>query len=179
MSRSRKRLAGQPISAGRLAGPVIASRRSRRVRIDLDQTLDDIYLRAHRIWRASANLVPLPTKDPDDVVARRNAEITDAATDAWQTLVELVRQLQDYKKQLAPIDAICTQITALQLSTARVTDDAVHQLHVDAAGNALHADTVDAVTDELADLQANLAARLRTLRQSLTAATSGLAIDAP
>ena len=150
-----------------------------RVRIDLDQTLDDIYLRAHRIWRASANLVPLPTKDPDDVVARRNAEITDAATDAWQTLVELVRQLQDYKKQLAPIDAICTQITALQLSTARVTDDAVHQLHVDAAGNALHADTVDAVTDELADLQANLAARLRTLRQSLTAATSGLAIDAP
>lgn len=36
-----------------------------RVRIDLEQTLDDIYLRAHRIWRARANLVPPPTKHPD------------------------------------------------------------------------------------------------------------------
>ena len=69
-----------------------------RVRIDLERTLDDIYLRAHRIWRARANLVPPPTKDPADVVARRNAEITDAAADAWNTLVELVRQLQDYQK---------------------------------------------------------------------------------
>lgn len=150
-----------------------------RVRIDLHQTLEDIYLRAHRIWRARANLVPPPTKDPDDVVARRNTEITDAASDAWLTLVELVRQLHDYHKQLAPIDAICAQISALGLSSARVTDAAVHQLHVDAAGNALHADTVDAATDELADLQANLATRLRVLHQSLTGTTSGLAIDAP
>ena len=109
-----------------------------RVRIDLDQTLDDIYLRAHRIWRARANLVSPPTKDPDDVVERRNAEITDAAADAWNTLVELVRQLQDYKKHLGPIDAVCAEITALQASSLRVTDDAVRQLHVDAAGNALH-----------------------------------------
>ena len=142
-----------------------------RVRIDLAQTLDDIYLRAHRIWRARANLVPPPTTDPGDVVARRNAEITDAASDAWRTLGELVRQLQDYKKQLAPIDAIGSQITALQLSSVRVTDDAVHQLYVDAAGNALHGDTVDAITAELTDLHANLAARLRTLHQGLTAAT--------
>lgn len=99
--------------------------------------------------------------------------------DAWNTLVELVRQLQDYKKHLGPIDAVCAEITALQASSLRVTDDAVRQLHVDAAGNALHSDTVDAVTAELADLNANLAARLRTLRQSLTATTNGLAISAP
>jgi hypothetical protein len=149
-----------------------------RVRIDLDETIDDIYMRAHRIWRARANLVPPPTKDPDDVVARRNAEITDAAADAWQTLVELVRQLQDYRKHLAPIDAVFAEITALRLSSMRGMDDAVRQLHVDAAGNALHSDTVDAVTVELADLNANLAARLRTLRQSLTATTNGLSISA-
>ncbi len=71
-----------------------------RVRIDLEQTLDDIYVRAHRIWRARANLVPPPSKDPADVVARRNAEITDAAADAWNTLVALMRQLQDYRKSL-------------------------------------------------------------------------------
>jgi hypothetical protein len=150
-----------------------------RVRIDMDQTLDDIYLRAHRIWRARANLVPPPTKDPDDVVARRNAEIADAATDAWETLVELMRQLQDYHKQLAPIDAVFAEITALQTSTLRVTDAAVHQLHVDAAGNTLQSDTVNEASAELADLNANLAARLRTLRQSLTTTANGLAIIAP
>ena len=85
-----------------------------RVRIDLEQTLDDIYLRAHRIWRARANLVPPPSKDPADVVARRNAEITDAAGDAWNTLVALVRQLQDYRKSLTPVDAIFAEIRALQ-----------------------------------------------------------------
>ena len=36
-----------------------------RVRIDLEPTLDDIYLRAHRMWRARANLVPQPAKHPD------------------------------------------------------------------------------------------------------------------
>ena len=71
-----------------------------RVRIDLDQTLDGIYSRAHRIWRARANLVPPPSKDPADVVARRNAEMSDAAADAWNTLVALVCQLQDYRKPL-------------------------------------------------------------------------------
>ena len=150
-----------------------------RVRIDLERTLDDIYLRAHRIWRARANLVPPPSKDPADVVARRNAEITDAAGDAWNTLVALVRQLQDYRKSLTPVDAIFAEIRALQQSSLRITDDAVRQLHVDAAGNTLHTGAVGAATVELADLNANLAARLTTLRQSLTATTNGLVLRAP
>ena len=150
-----------------------------RVRIDLERTLDDIYLRAHRIWRARANLVPPPSKDPADVVARRNTEITDAAGDAWNTLVALVRQLQDYRKSLTPVDAIFAEIRALQQSSLRITDDAVRQLHVDAAGNTLHTGAVGAATVELADLNANLAARLTTLRQSLTATTNGLVLRAP
>ena len=150
-----------------------------RVRIDLERTLDDIYLRAHRIWRARANLVPPPSKDPADVVARRNAEITDAAADAWNTLVALVRQLQDYRKSLTPVDAIFAEIRALQQSSLRITDDAVRQLHVDAAGNTLHTGAVGAAAVELADLNANLAARLATLRQSLTATTNGLVLRAP
>jgi len=150
-----------------------------RVRIDLEQTLDDIYLRAHRIWRARANLVPPPSKDPADVVVRRNAEIADAAGDAWNTLVALVRQLQNYRKSLTPIDAIFAEIRALQQSSLHITDDAVRQLHVDAAGNTLHTGAVGAATVELADLNANLAARLATLRQSLTATTNGLVLRAP
>ena len=86
-----------------------------RVRIDLEQTLDDIYPRAQRIWRARANLAPPPSKAPSTWVARRNAEITAAA------------------------------------------------------GNTLHTGAVSAATVELAYLNANLAARLPTLRQSLTA----------
>ena len=145
----------------------------------LERTLDDIYIRAHRIWRARANLVPPPNKDPADVVARRNAEITDAAGDSWNTLVALVGQLQDYRKSLTPVDVIFAEIRALQQSSLRTTDDAVRQLHVDAAGNTLHTGAVGAATVELADLNANLAARLTTLRQSLTATTNGLVLRAP
>ncbi len=151
-----------------------------RVRIDLTSTLDDIYVRAHRIWRARANLVPPPTNDPGDVVARRNnTEITDAATAAWDTLVELVSQLQDYRTQLAPIDAVFAEIAALDQSSRRISDDAVRQLHVDAAGNTLHTSDVNEATTELADLNANLAARLATLHHSLTATTNGLLLSAP
>jgi hypothetical protein len=150
-----------------------------RVRIDLDRTLGDIHLRAHRVWRARANLVAPPSADPEDVVARRNAEIDDAAGEAWNTLLALVRQLQDYRKALAPIDVIFAEILALQQSSMRITDDAVRQLHIDAAGNTLHAGAVGAAAGELADLNANLTARLATLRQSLTAATNGLALRAP
>jgi hypothetical protein len=150
-----------------------------RVRIDLDRTLDEVYIRAHRIWRARANLVAPTTADPTDVVARRDAEITDAADDAWTTLVALVRQLQGYRSALASVDAIQAEITALQQSSLRITDAAVQQLHVDAAGNDLHADAVGAATRELADLNANLAARLTTLRHTLTTATNGLVLRAP
>ena len=150
-----------------------------RVRVDLDETLDDVYLRAHRIWRARANLVPPPTGEPSDLVARRNDEIADAASDAWSALTDLVRQLQDYHRCLDPIDRIFAEITALQQSSIRVTDAAVRQLHVDAAGSDLHADAINEATVELADLNANLAARLAILRQSLTASTNGLTLTAP
>lgn len=150
-----------------------------RVRVDLPSTLNDIHVRAHRIWRARANLVPPATKDPADSVARRNNEITDAATAAWETLVELVRQLQDYRAQLAPIDKVVTEIATLDQSSHRITDDAVRQLHIDAAGNTLHRGDVHEATTELADLNAHLAARLTTLRQSLTDTTNGLLLSAP
>lgn len=150
-----------------------------RVRIDLDRTLADIHLRAHRIWRARANLVAPPSTAPEDVVARRNAEIDDAAGEAWNTLLALVRQLQGYRKALAPVDVLFAEILALQQSSMRITDDAVRQLHIDAAGNTLHAGAVGAAAGELADLNANLTARLATLRQSLTAATNGLVLRAP
>lgn len=150
-----------------------------RVRVDLNRTLRDVYLRAHRIWRARANLVAPTSKDPTDPVARRNAEITDAADDAWNTLVTLVRQLQSYRQALIPVDVIRAEIAALQQSSMRITDDAVRQLHVDAAGNELHAGALGAATRELTDLNANLAARLATLRHSLTTATNGLALRAP
>lgn len=150
-----------------------------RVRIDLDRTLGGIHLRAHRVWRARANLVAPPSTDPEDVVARRNAEIDDAAGEAWNALLVLVRQLQDYRKALTPIDVIFAEILALQQSSLRISDDAVRQLHIDAAGNTLHAGAVGAAADELADLNANLTARLATLRQSLTAANNGLALRGP
>ena len=112
-------------------------------------------------------------------MARRNNEITDAATAAWDTLAELVRQLQDYRAQLTPIDKVVTEIGALDQSSHRITDDAVRQLHIDAAGNTLHRGDVHEATTELADLNANLAARLATLRQSLTDTTNGLPLSAP
>lgn len=150
-----------------------------RVRIDLTATLNDIYLRAHRIWRARANLVPPPTDAPADVVARRNAEITEAATAAWNTLVNLVRQLQDYRTQLAPIDAVFAEITALHQSSHRITDSALNQLHIDAAGNTLQTDDINDATSELADLNANLAERLGALHHSLTATPNRLLLHAP
>ena len=150
-----------------------------RVRVDLDQTLDDIYLRAHRIWRARANLVPPPTDR-----SRRRGRPTQRR-DHRRRLRRVEHpgraggQLQDYRRALLPIDAIFAEITALQQSSLRITDDAVRQLHVDAAGSALHTGAVGAATVELAELNANLAARLTTLRQSLTATTNGLALTAP
>ncbi len=150
-----------------------------RVRIDLDCTLDSIYIRAHRIWRARANLVTPASSDPDSIVVRRNAEIIDAAEDAWTTLAALVRQLQDYRTALVPVDAIHAEIVALHQSSLRITDQAVRQLHVDAAGNALHRGAIGGAADELIDLNANLAARLATLRHSLTAATNGLVLRVP
>ncbi|TMS50675.1 hypothetical protein [Mycobacterium sp. DBP42] len=149
-----------------------------RVRIDLDQTLSDIQFRAYRIWKTHANLVPPPTSRPDDVITRRNDEITLHAEKAWATLTELVRQLYEYKQQLAPIDSMVREIAALRLSTSRVTDEAVRQLMVDAAGNTVKAGDVAAATVELSELNANLTARLDFLRQALTEPVNILPITA-
>lgn len=149
-----------------------------RVRIDLDQTLSDIQFRAYRIWKAHANLVPPLTSDPEDVLARRNDEITLHAEKAWETLTELVRQLYEYKEQLAPIDNMVREIAALNLSSARVTDDAVRQLMVDAAGNTAKAGVVADATVELSELNANLTARLDFLRHALAEPANILPITA-
>ncbi|EUA36824.1 hypothetical protein I549_4410 [Mycobacterium avium subsp. avium 2285 (R)] len=150
-----------------------------RVRVDLDRTLDDIYLRAHRIWRARANLVAPATSDSRDVVVRRNTEIVDAANDAWHTLVDLVRQLQDYRDSLAPVDALHSEIAALRQSNLRITDDALRQLHVDAAGNELRAYELYSATTDQADLNANLTEQLATLRHTLATTNNRLALRAP
>lgn len=149
-----------------------------RIRIDLDQTLIDIHLRAHRIWSARANLIPVTGELPDDPVRRRNDDVTAAADDAWSTLVELVRQLQDYQRQIAPIDAMLTDIEALQLSAMRIPDAAVQQLFVDAANNEAHAGQITNATAELAELNANLEARLHLVREALGQPASVLPVSA-
>lgn len=149
-----------------------------RIRIDLDQTFIDIHLRAHRIWSARANLIPVTGELPDDPVRRRNDDITAAADDAWSTLVELVRQLQDYQRQIAPIDAMLTDIEALQQSAVRIPDAAVQQLFIDAANNETHAATVTNATAELAELNANLEARLHLVCEALGQPASVLQVSA-
>jgi hypothetical protein len=79
-----------------------------------------------------------------------------------------VRQLQDYRKSLTPVDAIFAEIRALREQPASPMTPC--SSCVDAAGNALHTGAVGAVT-EVADLNTNRGA-LATLRQSLTATTN-------
>lgn len=149
-----------------------------RVRIDLDRTLADVTARAHRIWQAYANLVTPPNGNPNSIVARRNDEIRKTAERAWTSLVELVEQLHDYKTELAPIEAIVAEIEAIDLSALRVSDDAVRQLDIDAAGNEFTSNDVKAATSELDELNANLAARLDALHHALGSTTSVLTVVA-
>lgn len=146
------------------------------IHIDLDSPLLDIELRAYRIWHARANLVPTPAGDTDSALAKRNAEITAAAARAWDTLVELVRQLIAYHDQLAPIASVLKEIEDLQLSTIRTNDNAVRQLYIDAAANEIDTDTVREATAQLADLTEALRARKDYLRAALNEPTSLLAL---
>ena len=113
------------------------------------------------------------------MVARRNTEITDAAGDAWNTLVALVRQLQDYRESLYP-----DRRDLRRDSRAAAEQPAHHRCCCASTARRrrrqhLHTGAVGAATVELADLKTNLAARLATLRQSLTATTNGLVLRAP
>ncbi|WGI35950.1 hypothetical protein QDT91_28500 (plasmid) [Mycolicibacterium aubagnense] len=146
------------------------------IRIDLDSPLLDIELRAYRIWHAHANLVPTPAGDTDSALAKRNAEITTAADRAWDTLVELVRQLIAYHDQLASMGLVLKEIEDLQLSTIRTNDNAVRQLYIDAAANEMDTDAVREATAQLADLTEALRARKDYLRTVLSEPTSLLAL---
>lgn len=149
-----------------------------KVRIDLDQTLAEIASRGHRVWRAHANLVPPTNADPNGIVARRNEEICDAAERAWVSLVELVVQLQKYKTELEPIEAVVAEIEAYELSRHRTDDKALRQLNVDAVGNEYASGDVSAAAAEVDELNADLATRLKTLSHALAATTNVLTVAA-
>ncbi len=78
--------------------------RYHRARIDLIATLDDIRLRAHRIWRT--NISGYHDAEPPVQVQR-------AAETAWEVLVHIVGQLADYSKALQALDALTRQRQAL------------------------------------------------------------------
>lgn len=75
-----------------------------RARIDLVATLNDIRLRAHRIWRT--NISGYYDTEPPVQVQR-------AAETAWEVLVQIVGQLADYCKALQALDALSRQRQAL------------------------------------------------------------------
>lgn len=78
--------------------------RDHRARIDLVATLDDIRLRAHRIWRT--NISGYYDAEPP-------AQVQRAAETAWEVLVHIVGQLADYSKALQALDALTRQRQAL------------------------------------------------------------------
>lgn len=147
-----------------------------RLKINLDETLWQIRVRAHRIWRVHANLVPNTLDEPNDMIEARNAEITAAANRAFLTLVDMVQQLATYRDQLAPLDRQIAEIQALQRSTQNVSDDDLRQLNIDAALNEMHTEAINAAALELAEVNANLQARLEFLQTTLAAPTNMLAI---
>lgn len=78
--------------------------RDHRARVDLVATLDDIRLRAHRIWRT--NISGYYGAEPP-------AQVQRAAETAWEVLVHIVGQLADYSKALQALDALTRQRQAL------------------------------------------------------------------
>lgn len=139
-----------------------------RVRIDVPSTLTNIRMRAFRIWRIRADtLAPTEATDPDGAAARRYKDITDALADAEEQLIAIVGELWDYRCSMAPINSLVDEISALNLSTERVSDDAVHQLRIDGAASELERAHISDARGELADLKANLTARLEVLHSQL------------
>lgn len=147
-----------------------------RLKINLDETLWQIRVRAHRIWRVHANREPNTFDEPNDMIEARNTEITAAADRAFLTLVNVVQQLATYRDQLAPLDRQIAEIQALQRSTQNVTDEDLRQLNIDAALNEMHTEAINAAAVELAEVNANLQARLEFLQTTLAAPTNMLAI---
>ncbi|CPV66303.1 hypothetical protein [Mycobacteroides abscessus] len=78
--------------------------RDHRARVDLVATLDDIRLRAHRIWRTNIN---------GYYDAEPPVQVQRAAETAWEVLVHIVGQLADYSKALHALDALTRQRQAL------------------------------------------------------------------
>lgn len=139
-----------------------------RVRIDVPATLTNIRMRAFRIWRIRADtLAPTEASDPDGAAARRYTEITDALAEAEKQLIAIVWELWDYRCSMAPINSLVDEISALNLSTERVSDDALRQLRIDGAASALERTQISDAHGELADLKANLTARLEVLHSQL------------
>lgn len=139
-----------------------------RVRIDLPATLAEIRLRAFRIWRIRADTVkPAGDVDPDGSAIRRYREITDAVTAAENRLVALVDELARYSASLKPIDRLVEELAALSLSSERVSDNAVRQLQIDAAGSEFQLRDIRDARAELVDIEANLTGRLDILHAAL------------
>lgn len=139
-----------------------------RVRIDLPATLAEIQLRAFRIWRIRADTVePAASVDPDGSAMRRYRDITDALAAAEERLVALVDELARYSVSLKPIDGLVEELAALSLSSERVSDNAVRQLQIDAAGSEFQRRDIRDARAELVDLEANLTGQLDVLHAAL------------
>lgn len=150
-----------------------------RVRIDVPATLANIRLRAFRIWRIRADtLAPTAATDPDGAAAQRYREITEALAEAEEQLVAIIGELWDYRCSMAPINALVDEISALTLSTERVSDDAVRQLRIDGAASELERAQISDARAELADLTANLTGRLEVLHSQLHLAAAALPLAA-
>ena len=79
---------------------------------------------------------------------------------------------------MAPINALVDEISALTLSTERVSDDAVRQLRIDGAASELERAQISDARAELADLTANLTGRLEVLHSQLHLPAAALPLAA-
>lgn len=149
-----------------------------RIRVDLDATLRDVALRAHRIWRVHANTVSTGGSGAAaDRVHSRNDEVRQAAEMAWQTLLGLVRQLADYRERLRPLDDDLDAIDALQHNVRALPDDAVLQLYADAIGNEFRRDELARAAADLEALHADVDAQIGFLRRFLRDPAVGLPVS--
>ncbi|WP_069162931.1 hypothetical protein [Nocardia altamirensis] len=136
-------------------------------RIDLEQVLDDVQMRAWRIWKVRATVI---TSDSDRVAAalRESTRTASQAADAaWIALVKLVTMLHRYRADLLPIEDMLAELAALERTANIDIDDAIRQLHIDAAGSELDQDIMAAHITELADIRTALTARVAALRAAL------------
>lgn len=140
-----------------------------RARIDLDGALADINCRAYRIWLAHANTVrPRGEGDVAQVLSDHRKGLESASRAAWVTLVDRVLTLAEYRHELAPLDAMLSDLDLLTATVTNDTDALTRQLYIDAAVNEIESQQIDARTRELQELRANLAGRMKFLRDQIT-----------